>query len=787
MFSHRPEESSRRPSADFVARFKEQHFSHDNQLAVQQEEHLKKESNDSECPHINNLTPSMYDIDPTPKAHGVPFRFTPSLLDPNSSAFAAFAAQPPGYYTPTPGGSTMAFQSYELPVNPQVFQTNTPDSLTPQQHNSMSTASIFQHHFNIDHSAYMPFRPHPYAQDSFQGLSIPGSAIGGSRSESSSNYSPKTASATETTDVELYLASEVHAKFLNTPLHKNQDIYGQFRFATSLHAATAMLRHSSDIPVTYLNKRQAYTISVVDTSPLVQNKEVKHYRTTVRIAFDEEDQRRTAPACWRLWKDGRGTLESGGNPDKLRAIDYEPIETRSANEKKNNSETNLQVDEANASFDRFTVTWSSSSTNPAVYFCVRFLFLSTDFSHSKGVKGVPVRLVAKTEFLGTRDSSTFQNTSASELAYCKIKLFRDKGAERKLANDRQHLERAIEKLRQQAQQVTTGNADSPTVNSKRKKRHSFTAASTIDASSTSPQRRHRRDWSISSTASTSSTAGNPRSQEDEVQRKLDKAHAMETMFASIRPVSLFSLIGDPADDPSLSFSPIAPQSQWEAPGIGIAYPPEVEKLTVNPQRSSPALSQTSFSSITSEKIPFAGSSPLVHPLSPPNAASMMVGMMGPQLSQKVHVQAISKDLDAMDVDPFYVPLPAPTIRPALCVYIAPAKIGMNGDPHTMHLPTAVDTSNDIYYAVYTPARTANALTVAIATKMGLDPTSILRTTIINKRGLRLALDDEVTREMLEKQDMRVAIREIEKQTNSPRQHDNMAIDKRSGLELFLAF
>jgi len=181
--------------------------------------------------------------------------------------------------------------------------------------------------------------------------------------------------------------------------------------------------------------------------------------------------------------------------------------------------------------------------------------------------------------------------------------------------------------------------------------------------SISPQRRHRRDWSISSTASTSSTAGNPRSQEEEAQRKLDKAHAMETMFASIRPVSAFSLIGDPADDPSFSFSPIAPQSQWEAPGVGVSLPSDAEKLTANPQRSSPALSQTSFSSVTSERIQFAGASPLVHPLSPPDASARMAGMMGHQLSQKVHVQAVSKGLDAMDVDPLYVPLPAPTIRP----------------------------------------------------------------------------------------------------------------------------
>lgn len=304
--------------------------------------HPKKESDEHDvgtmshamyCLYQDVADVDRYDMDPTPKASGAPFRFTPSLLDPNSSAFAAFAAQPPGYYTPTPGGS-LGFQSYEMTVNTQTF--NTPDSLTHPNPNNMSAPSIFQPHFtNLDHGQnYMHFRPHPYAQDSYQGM-ISGSAIGGAGSESSSNYSPETVSGAETTDPEFYLASQIHTKFMNPGISRNQELYGQylprtlscsspcrFRFATTLHAATAMLRHSSDIPVTYLNKRQAYTVSVIDNSPAVANKELKRYRTTVRIAFDEEDQRRTAPACWRLWKDGRGTMESGGNPDKLRAIDY---------------------------------------------------------------------------------------------------------------------------------------------------------------------------------------------------------------------------------------------------------------------------------------------------------------------------------------------------------------------------------------------------------------------------------------------------------------------------------
>jgi len=43
-----PEESARRPSADFVARFKEQHFSPEGQLAAPKDR-FKEEPNDNEC------------------------------------------------------------------------------------------------------------------------------------------------------------------------------------------------------------------------------------------------------------------------------------------------------------------------------------------------------------------------------------------------------------------------------------------------------------------------------------------------------------------------------------------------------------------------------------------------------------------------------------------------------------------------------------------------------------------------------------------------------------------
>ena len=82
---------------------------------------------------------------------------------------------------------------------------------------------------------------------------------------------------------------------------------------------------------------------------------------------------------------------------------------------------------------------------------MRFNFLSTDFSHSKGVKGIPVRLCAKTEILSS--GSPQSPPEQSEICFCKVKLFRDHGAERKLASDILHIKKTIEKLKQQANQV----------------------------------------------------------------------------------------------------------------------------------------------------------------------------------------------------------------------------------------------------------------------------------------------------------------------------------------------
>ena len=57
-------------------------------------------------------------------------------------------------------------------------------------------------------------------------------------------------------------------------------------------------------------------------------------------------------------------------------------------------------------------------------------------------------------------------------------------------------------------------------------------------------------------------------------------------------------------------------------------------------------------------------------------------------------------------------------------------------------------------------RTVQDLTANIAAKFGIEPTSVLRTTYMNSKGLNVIVDDDFVREIPEGQDMRVEVTEI---------------------------
>ena len=96
----------------------------------------------------------------------------------------------------------------------------------------------------------------------------------------------------------------------------------KIRFHGVLNAPTAMIKHIDEIPVTYLNKGQAYSLSIVDTTPILLVPIGTRYRTSVRISFDDEQQRQRPAKCWQLWMEGRGTNEAHQRGGKLQAVEY---------------------------------------------------------------------------------------------------------------------------------------------------------------------------------------------------------------------------------------------------------------------------------------------------------------------------------------------------------------------------------------------------------------------------------------------------------------------------------
>lgn len=296
----------------------------------------------------------------------------------------------------------------------------------------------------------------------------------------------------------------------------------KFRYHVTLNAATAMVKHHNEIPLTYLNKGQTYTVKVQDTGITRTKSCQPTYRTFVRISFEDEEQQRNPAACWQLWKEGRGTNEAHHRGGRLQAVEFAGPSSSTMTDASDKPAIDVQLE----SFDGFCVVWSPPANGPAeCALPVRFNFLSTDFSHSKGVKGIPVRLCTKTELLADGSSKL---DSTSEVCYCKVKLFRDHGAERKLSNDVAHVKKLIDKTSQQLTQLEAGVG----LNGKRKR------SSAGEASRPSKVQRTDEPWSAADKS--------PISAEDDLQSKLT---GLQNMFSSTRASSVLFLKGGPAEDP----------------------------------------------------------------------------------------------------------------------------------------------------------------------------------------------------------------------------------------------
>ncbi|KZZ92113.1 CP2 transcription factor [Moelleriella libera RCEF 2490] len=698
---------------------------------------------------IQNIDDDAFqDQDPTPRASHEPWRFTPSLLDSNSYAFH-FANAQPGYYTPTPGGNNTLFhpQAGDLHTpNLAVGGIGTPLSMPNSGEALHAGAGV------MDLSGFQPLQPHqfhhfnpfiaggapqqPYAPTSFlhQDTGYETMEQDGNAPEapSSDHRVPPAPTAIQQDKS----ASQMQIAQRLPPNAEN------FRFHSTLNAPTAMIKRADEIPITYLNKGQAYTLSVIDTNANVQLRPGTKYRTFVRVSFEEEEQRQKPSVCWGLWKEGRGSNEAHHRGGKLQAVEYvESAQAVDADDKRPRIELEC------SSFDGFCVTWTpGANAPPEVSLAVRFNFLSTDFSHSKGVKGIPVRLCAKTSVVTTADASPKNKEASPEICFCKVKLFRDHGAERKLSNDIAHVKKSIDKLKQQLAQIESGIKDA----GKRKRLSS--AAKSNDLQRPGKVQKHKRTWSMSS-ASSAGVGGSRLTLEEDLQVKLQ---TLQDMFTSTRPLSVLYLRGEDLDNPDLH--PVSLPGDMSPPSKvdvrdGAHWQARSTKSSITGSIVSPSPSSLSLTSQTSGAWQTA-------------ADNVTTGKSFEQLSKVTRTDetgTLSGWIEALGVDSSYRSPSEQAERPVACFYVKRMD--------------RTETDRPTYHrAMYLSKRTIEEFNGRIAHKWGIEPAKILRSIHKVHGGLEIEMDDDVIQELKEGQDMQFEIDEVFEQSTHAKREWEMSID-----------
>ncbi|XP_030642909.1 grainyhead-like protein 3 homolog [Chanos chanos] len=179
-------------------------------------------------------------------------------------------------------------------------------------------------------------------------------------------------------------------------------------FQFTLGAPQASQHKSTEIPMVYLNKGQFYPITLqgVDSTASLSCSKVK---TVIMAVFDNEKSPEMQLKCWNHWHARQPTV-------KQRVIDiadYKEVFSGISN-----------VEEV--AFNALSFIWNPNE-EAKVYIGINSL--STDFSSQKGVKGLPLNLQ-----IDTYDFSTGTNRLIHRAA-CQVKIFCDKGAERKMRDE----------------------------------------------------------------------------------------------------------------------------------------------------------------------------------------------------------------------------------------------------------------------------------------------------------------------------------------------------------------
>ncbi|GJQ68080.1 grh [Trypoxylus dichotomus] len=179
-----------------------------------------------------------------------------------------------------------------------------------------------------------------------------------------------------------------------------------FKYYLETPISTSQRRE--DDRITYINKGQFYGITleyIDDPNKQLQSQTVK---SIVMLMFREEKSPEDEIKAWQFWHGRQHSV-------KQRILDADT---------KNSVGLVGCIEEV--AHNAIAVYWNPLESAAKINIAVQCL--STDFSSQKGVKGLPLHLQIDT-YEDPRDSSVYHR------GYCQIKVFCDKGAERKTRDE----------------------------------------------------------------------------------------------------------------------------------------------------------------------------------------------------------------------------------------------------------------------------------------------------------------------------------------------------------------
>jgi len=190
-------------------------------------------------------------------------------------------------------------------------------------------------------------------------------------------------------------------------------VYSPFGFHHILDAPTSSSVRREDDKVTYINKGQFYGVTL-DYQPDPDHTHLKSptVKSVIMLVFrrDGKSQEEEIKA-WQFWHQRQHSV-------KQRIIDVDT---------KNSLGLVGHIEEL--SHNALAVYWNPLDSSAKVNLAVQCL--STDFSTQKGVKGLPLHIQIDTY----DDPRSEVGSPSTHRGYCQVKIFCDKGAERKLRDE----------------------------------------------------------------------------------------------------------------------------------------------------------------------------------------------------------------------------------------------------------------------------------------------------------------------------------------------------------------